>query len=159
MVHLLGQRLIFTRTAHGEILPFGNEGRCLIAICRNCKFLCYTLGKGSSELGTFLKSDTCNRDKRAHIGSSHTRMLAMMLTHVDQLGCPLDAAESSFHHCLRFSYESHNRAVGRRARIYIEEFDALYTLDCVGNTLYRVRIAALTEIGHTFYYPFFHSIL
>ena len=50
---LLGQCFILTLPAHGEVLPFGFEGRSLVAIARNLQFVGNALGQFACQFGTF----------------------------------------------------------------------------------------------------------
>ena len=55
------------------------------------------------------------------------------------------------------SDEGHDRAVGRFARIDVEQFDALGFFDHFGDLPYDLLIASLAEIGYAFDDSFLHD--
>ena len=52
-------------------------------------------------------------------------MRALLFAHVDQLGCFLNSAKGRFHRRLRTANKSHDRAIGGRARIDIEQRNSI----------------------------------
>ena len=75
-------------------------------------------------------------------------MRAFMSAHVDQLRRLFDAAKGSFHRRFRIPDKRHHRPIRTRARIDIEQRNALYRFNCIGNLPNSIQIAPLRKIRH-----------
>jgi hypothetical protein len=73
---------------------------------------------------------------------------AFVSAHVDQLCGLFDPAKRRFHRRFRIPDERHNRPVRARARIDIEQRNALYGFNCIGDLPNDLQIAALRKIRH-----------
>ena len=80
--HPFGQGLILSLAAHGKVAAFGLEGCSLVAVCGHVQFVGNTLGKASRKLGALFHCDTRNRNERAHVTGTHTRVSTLVLAHV-----------------------------------------------------------------------------
>ena len=94
----------------------------------------------SDELGALarraeLRSQGIDTDgyQGQHVGSSQTRMRALMLAHVNQLGSFLHPTEGGLDDGLRFAHESHHRAVCTDSRVNVEQADTIDGLYLVGD--------------------------
>ncbi len=150
VVHLLGQSLVFTCTANGKVLALGCERGCLVAVCGYVEFFGNSFRELAGQFGALLKSNAAHRNEGANVGGTHAGVSAMVLAHVDKLGCLAHAAYSGIKNRLGLTYESNNRAVSSLARIDIEQayFPTLLNLGC--NRVDNGAVAALAEIGHAF---------
>ncbi len=77
-------------------------------------------------------------------------MVALVLTHVDQFLSLSDGGKRRLANRVRFTDKRHDRAVGRRSGINVEQFDAVDTLDLVRDLPDNGHIAAFAKIGDTF---------
>ena len=72
----------------------------------------------------------------------------MVLPHIDELPGLLHAEKRRLDHRLRLAHEGHHRTVRCVARVHVEQFHTLHTLNLVGNLFDDSHVAALAEIGH-----------
>ena len=155
---LLGQRLVLAGTADGQVAPLGREGGRLVAIGRDVQFVGDALGQLARQRGALLERDARDGDQRQHVGGAHAGVRPLVFAHVDQLGGPLHALERRLDDRLGRPDEGYDRAVGRLARIDVEQLDPSGSLDRLGNLRNDMLVAALTEVGDTLYDSFFHRI-
>ena len=156
VIHLLGQRLVLTGTAYGQVAALRRKGSRLVAIGRHMQLVGDALGQLTGQLGALLERNTRDRDERTYVRGTHTGMRSLMITHIDNLGSFLDALESRFQHGFGFSDEGNHRTVGRFTRIDVEQLDSVNRLDCGSNLLNNSLVTALAKVGHAFNNTFFH---
>jgi hypothetical protein len=77
-------------------------------------------------------------------------MLPVMLLHVDALDPDLDRAECRLHHRVSSPHERVHRAVRVRARIHVENGDALHRAHGVGDGLNDGLVASFGEVRNAF---------
>ena len=77
-------------------------------------------------------------------------MRAFVLAHVDQLRGFLDSAKRRFNRRVRTSDQGHDRPVRRRARIDIEQRNALGRFNRVRDLPNYVFVASFRKIRHAF---------
>ena len=84
-----------------------------------------------------------NRNKRANVGRTHTRVFARVLAHVNDFTGLSDGLKSSFYHCFRFANEGDDCSIGSGSRVNIKEFHAFYGVDGIGDLFDYGGIATL----------------
>ena len=150
------QAFVFAFTASSKFFTFRMNRSVFITIGRYTTLECNSFCKLSGIFSSLFHSNTRDRDKWQYISSSHTRMLTMMFSHIYHICSFQHTPKSSFHHSINLSHKSNNGTVGSFTRVNIKKFDALYTLYYISYLFDYIHIAPLTEIGHAFYYSFFH---
>ena len=121
-----------------------------VEVNRQRQLTAHALGEAPRMRGGLLHGDAGNRNERANIGRAHARVLAAVLHHVDELAGLPNRAERRLGDGGRCADEGDDGAVGRLARVDVEQLDALDGLDLVGDLFDNRRIAAFTEIRNTF---------
>ncbi len=154
---LLGQSLVLARTAYSQIAALGSERSGLVAVGRDRQLVGDALGQLARHSGALVERDARDGDQRQHVAGAHARMRSLVLAHVDKLRCTAYGGQRRLHDGLGFADEGHDRAVGRFARIDVEQFDALGFFDHFGDLPYDLLIASLAEIGDAFDDSFLHD--
>ena len=110
--------------------------------CQTPKFVCtvYTILHGGPLYG----------DEGADVAGTHTRMLSLVITHVDPLGGNFARVDCPAHNRCRATNKSVHGAVGRLPRIDIEESTPGSRSDCVGYGADHILVAAFREVRNTF---------
>ena len=145
-----GQCFIFALAAHCQILAFGLECGCFVAIAWYREFFGNALGKLTRQLCALFEGDATHRHQWQHIGSSHSWVCAVMLTHIYQLSGFLHCLECGFHHCLGLAYKSNYGAIGCLAGIYVEQFYAFAMLYFFGYLTNYFFVSSFAKIWNTF---------
>ena len=145
---LVFQPLVFSGAYDGQVAALVREGCVFVAIDRDADFLAEAPRQLAGMLGGFFHGNVRDRNQRADVGGSESRVFAVVLAHVDEPGGFLHCPERGFDHRFRRSDEGDHRAVGGLARIDIQQRDALDSFDFVGDLLDDVQIAPFAEIGH-----------
>ena len=96
----------------------------------NAQLLARATGKLAGHLHTVLHRHSlgfdrirkayADRNEGAHIAGSHTRVLSVVLGHVDQLISDTASVQCSLNHRLLVTHERIHGSVGRSARIHIQ---------------------------------------
>jgi len=73
-----------------------------------------------------------------------------MFAHVDQFGRLFDSAKGRFHRGIRTAHKRHHRSVRTRARIDIEQRNAVHRFNGIGDLPNDLQIAPLRKIRHAF---------
>ena len=115
----LGQCLVFTLAADGQVLALWCEGCGLVAVAGDAQFggdaLCQLAGQG----GTLLEGDASHGNERQHVGGTHARMGSVVLTHIDELTGLAHTTEGSLHHLVGRTDKGDNGTVGSLTWVYI----------------------------------------
>lgn len=156
--HALGQTLVFTAAAYGEVLALGPQCRCLVGIHGDAELVGHALPQLAGKLGTFGQRDARHGHERANVGGAHTRMRPVVTAHVNQFRRALYALEGGFGHRFRLAGKGYYCAVGGLAWINVQQRNTFDGLDGLRDTLDYLFIAALAEIGHAFYDSFLHGV-
>ena len=159
MGELFGQRLVLALAADGQIAPLGGKGRCLVAVGRNGQLVGDAACQRARQIGALLERDARDGDQRQHVGGAHAGVGAVVAAHVDQLRRPLHAPEGRLDHRFGFTHEGDDRAVGRLARIDVEQLDALDRLDRRRNLADYSLVAPLAEVGDALHDTFCHMFV
>ena len=132
-------------------------GRCaLIQVDGDTELVPDALAEFARVFGGLFHRDARDRNKREHIGRTESRMVALMVPHIDQFLRLFDRDKRRLDDRVRLAGKRHDRPVGRVAGVDIEQAGAVDLFDLVGDLLYHLHVAALTEIRHAFD-EFFHT--
>ena len=146
----LGDGLVLALAAHGQVAALGSECGSLVAVGGNLKFSRDALGQFACQSGAFLEGYAGNRNQRAHIGSTHAGVCAVVVAHVDEFASLFHQLEGCFDHRVGVAHKGDHGAVGGLAWVNIEQFHALGLANHIGYVVNNLGIAPFAEVGHTF---------
>ena len=144
------QGFVFTLTAVGEVATFRLESGIFVAEDGDGKLLADPFRQFAGVFGRLFHRDTGDGHKRAHIGGTKTRVVAVVIAHVDELLRLADTAESGFQHVGRLANKGDDRTVGGSTRIHIQQLDALNGFYLVSDLFDNFEVPPLAKIRYTF---------
>jgi len=155
---LLGQRLVLSGAADGQVPPLGPQSRSLVAIGRNPQFAGDAFGQPARQRGALLERDARNGNERQDVGGPHAGVRPFVAAHVDQFGRPFHPGESRLDDLLGRADEGDDRAVRRFARIDVQDLHAARPLDRFDDPADHLLVASLAEIGDALHDSLFHIV-
>ena len=121
LLDLLEEAFVFAGTNDREIRARRIARRFLVEINRDLQLLADPFAQRFGARDRFLPTHVAHRDERTNIGRAHPRMRALLFAHVDQFRGLLDSAKSRLHGSFRDADKGHDRAIGARAGIDVEQ--------------------------------------
>src|SRR5262245_8582764 len=107
-----------------------------------------------SQFGTLVETHAENWNERQHVGSTQSRVDALMRSHVDQFTCSRYGAESRFDNSLGSGNEGDHGAIVVRIDMSIKNTRRLDGIDCPRKQLNSFELTAFAEIWYTLDDPF-----
>jgi hypothetical protein len=121
----------------------------LIQVNRDIQFLGHARAQCPRQLHALLHGGGSERNKWAHIGGAHARVLSAVSRHVDQLRSARDTPERGVHRTIQLRHKGHHGAVGVTPGVDIQQVDAVALRNCRHDGIDDGLVASFTEIGNT----------
>ena len=148
ILELLRQALVLAPPHLGQVAALGARGGGFVEVDRDGELFRHARAQASRQLGAILHAQAFHGDKGHHVGSSHARMGAMLLAHVDDLGGFGDAREGTLQHRLGLAHKGDHRAVRVGTRIHIKDAHARHGGDGIHHLLDPGGIPAFRDVRH-----------
>ena len=154
--HLFGgdallQGFVLTLAAVGQVAAFGLERGVLVAIDGDVQLLADPFGQLAGILHSLFHRDVGDGHERAHVGGAEARVVAVVVTHVNQLLALGDELHGGIDHIVGLAHKGDDRVVGGGTGVHVQQRHAFCLTDDIGHLVDDVLVSAFTKIRNTFY--------
>ena len=153
------QSFVFASATNGKVFAFGFDSRRLVGKYGYSELVADTFAEFTGKLCRLFESDVRHRHQRQYVGSSHTGMFALMMTHIDYFTGFLYRLESSFQYSVGFSHKSYHRTVCSLSGVYVEQCDTTNFLYLIGYLFDNIHIATFRKIRYALNNLFLHKYI